>query len=143
MAKDSESRREGLLLQAVNPVDGKTCTVQISHARMQAVATRGMIHASECGRIVPAILRGPTAIFEGLRREEDEDQWGAGWRCYCGVPSCSYRKDGSAGPAYPGQVYLVFVNSDGVAYNWRWEKADEDDPRLPVGHTDRFKRRLL
>ena len=41
------------------------------------------------------------------------------------------------------KVYLVFVNDEGVAYNWRWEKADADDPKLPNGYQTRFKKRAL
>ncbi len=110
---------------------------------MQAVAKRSLGHAKECGYIVPMILQKPTAIFEGLRRDEDEDPRGVGWRCYCGIPEHSYRADGTAGRPYPNQVYLVFVNEDGVAYNWRWEKADADDPKLPQDHDTRFKQRVL
>jgi hypothetical protein len=102
-----------------------------------------MGHAKECAFTVPRILQGPTAIFEGLRRDEDEDRWGYGWRCYCGVPEQSFRRDGTPAPPYPGQVYLVFVNDEKVAYNWRWEKADPDNPRLPIDHETRFKQRLL
>jgi hypothetical protein len=40
-------------------------------------------------------------------------------------------------------VYAVFVNDEGVAYNWRWEKADPDQPSLPVGYQDRFKKQVL
>jgi hypothetical protein len=40
-------------------------------------------------------------------------------------------------------VYLVFVNDEGVAYNWRWEKAEPEQPDLPVDHQTRFKKRLL
>src|SRR5208337_3405121 len=64
-------------------------------------------------------------------------------RCYCGIPEQSFRPDGSSARPYPGQVYLVFVNDEKVTYNWRWEKADPDDPRLPVDHETRFKQRLL
>jgi len=110
---------------------------------MQAVGRRSLGHAKECGYIVPAILQEPTAVFEGLTREEDEDHRGVGWRCYCGVPKQSFQADGTSGRPYPGQVYLVFVNADGVAYNWRWEKADRDNPTLPEGYETRFKRRLL
>lgn len=42
----------------------------------------------------------------------------------------------------PNQVYLVFVNDEGVAYTWRWEKADPDDLNLPQNHPQRFKKRL-
>jgi hypothetical protein len=143
MADKDDSRRKHLILQAVNPAGGTACEVQISFDRMQAVARRSLGHAKECGYIVPAILQKPTAIFEGLRQDEDEDPRGVGWRCYCGIPEHSYRPDGTAGRPYPNQVYLVFVNEEVVAYNWRWEKADPDDPRLPQNHSTRFKQRVL
>ncbi len=41
------------------------------------------------------------------------------------------------------QIAEVFVNDERVAYNWRWEKADPDNPRFPIHHQERFKRRLL
>ncbi len=102
-----------------------------------------MGHAKECAYVVPMILQQPTAVFEGLRRDEDEDRTGYGWRCYCGIPERAYSADGTAMRPYPGQVYLVFVNDEGVAYNWRWEPADPEDPRLPAGYQDRFRRQLL
>jgi hypothetical protein len=143
MAEEGDSRRQFIQLEAVDPATGKPCNVQISFDRMQAVGRRSLGHASECGYILPAILQKPTAIFEGLRLDDDEDKRGAGWRCYCGIPECSYRMDGTKGLPYPGQVYLVFVNQDQVAYNWRWEKADENDATLPINYDNRFKRRLL
>ena len=144
MSEKKESRRQYLTLQAVNPDDGTlTEEVQISYDRMQTVGKRSMGHAKECGIIVPMILQKPKAIFEGLTKEEDEDRRGYGWRCYCGIPDESYHTDGTAGCPYPGQVYLVFVNEDHVAYNWRWEKADPDNPSLPIGHETRFRKRLL
>jgi hypothetical protein len=117
--------------------------ILVSFDRMQTVGRRSVGHAKECGYIVPAILQKPTAVFEGLRRDEDEDRHGVGWRCYCGIPEHAYHSDGTPRSPYPGQVYLVFVNEDGVAYNWRWEKADPDDPKLPENHEERFKKRLL
>jgi hypothetical protein len=138
-----KSRREYLTLSAVNPSTGESCGVLISFDRMQAVARRGLGHAKECAFTVPHTLARPTAIFEGLRRDEDEDLWGCGWRCYCAIPASSFRADGTEAPAYPGQVYLVFVNDEGIAYNWRWEKSDPDDSRLPMNYQVRFKRRLL
>lgn len=92
---------------------------------------------------VPMILQHPSAVFEGLRRDEDEDRTGYGWRCYCGIPDHAYGRDGAAIPPYRGMVYLVFVNDEGVAYNWRWEQAAPDEPRLPIDHQDRFRKRLL
>jgi hypothetical protein len=139
----AESRRERLLIQALNPVDRTPCEVQISFERTQTVGRRGMGQAKECGYLVPQTLQQPSAVFEGLRRDEDEDPRGVGWRCYCRVPDRAFHADGTQRQPYPGQVYLVFVNDEGVAYNWRWEKADPDNPDLPAGHESRFKRRLL
>jgi hypothetical protein len=144
MPSNRDSRRQYLDLMAIEPKDGTlTCKIQISFERMHAVASRSMGHAQECGVIVPMILLRPTAIFEGLRRDEDEDRWGYGWRCYCGVPERRFRPDGTSAPPYLGQVYLVFINDERVAYNWRWEKADTDNHTLPVGYELRFKQRLL
>jgi hypothetical protein len=144
MATRGESRRQYLTLLAIEPGDGTlSFEVQVSFERMQAVGRRSLGHAKECGYIVPMVLQKPTALFEGLRRDEDEDRGGYGWRCYCGVPEQSFRSDGTSAPAYHGQVYLVFVNDEHIAYNWRWEKADPDNAKLPIGYESRFKRRLL
>lgn len=143
MSDKEDSRRGYITIEAKDPEEEGTCEVQISYERMQVVGRRSMGHAKECGYIVPAILQEPTAVFEGLRQDEDEDPRGVGWRCYCGIPEHCYRADGSKGKPYPGKVYLVFVNDEGVAYNWRWELADPDDPELPNNHETRFKKRLL
>ena len=58
-------------------------------------------------------------------------------------PKMRYHKDGTKRTPYPGQVYLVFVNDEGVAYNWRWEKADAESPDLPADHQTRFRKRLV
>lgn len=143
MVDKDASRRKYLKLHAAEPVDGTRMEVQVSYDRMQVVARRSMAHAKECGIILPMILQTPTAVFEGLRQDEDEDRHGYGWRCYCGIPAQAYHSDGTERPSYPGQVYLVFVNDEGVAYNWRWEVADPDDPQLPQNHESRFHKRLL
>jgi len=143
MGDQGGQRRQLIFLDAINPADGKLFKVQISFERMHAVARRSLGQAKECGYIVPAVLQKPTAIFEGLRSDEDEDRRGVGWRCYCGLPAIAYRTDGSERPPSPAQVFLVFVNAESIAYNWRWEQADADDPSLPISHLERFKRRLL
>jgi hypothetical protein len=143
MAGSESSRRKYLTLQAIEPASGSSSEVLISYDRMQAVARRSMAHAKECGIILPMILQQPTAVFEGLRQDEDEDRQGVGWRCYCGIPAHAYHSDGSERSPYPGQVYLVFVNDEGVAYNWRWEKADAVEPTLPQNYQTRFRKKLL
>jgi len=103
MSSSEKSRREYITLSAIEPSDGKlTCQILISHDRMLTVARRGMGHAKECAYIVPMILQKPKAIFEGLRRDEDEARIGYGWRCYRGVPEHSYRERWDGRPTSPG-----------------------------------------
>jgi hypothetical protein len=138
-----ESRRGYLSIDAFDPATKETCGILISHDRMLTVARRSMAHAKECAYIVPQILQRPAAVFEGLRHDDDEDRRGTGWRCYCGSPDRAYRADGTERSPYPGQVYLVFVNDEAVAYNWRWEQADPRDANLPKDFDQRFRSRLL
>jgi hypothetical protein len=131
-------------LRAIDPKSGRCdLEVVISHRRMYAVGQRGLGHAKECGLLVPYTLQHPTAIFEGLRRDRDEDQRVPGWYCYCSKPQCSFDENGGEQPPYPKQVFLVFVNQEKVAYNWRWARADQSDETLPENHEQRFTERAL
>jgi hypothetical protein len=137
MAK--ESRRDRLCIQALDPENRQTCIVQISQQRLLTIARWGAWTVEEASEIAPFILQHPAAVFQGLRQDEDEDPRGTGWRCYFGRPTKTVRKDGSEANPDPNQVYLVFVNDEGVAYNWRWEHADPKKPDFPKGYETRFK----
>lgn len=144
MSGRSKHRRDELWLPAIDPATGKLVQVQISHGRLQAMARFGQAHVLECAYIVPEILERPSAIFEGLKRDQDEDSMGApGWRCYCGRPSVAFNRDGSERRPFPQQIFMVFVNQERIAYNWRWEKADPDNLNLPLNCAARFVRRSL
>jgi hypothetical protein len=143
MGETDSSRRQYITIAAVDPVARTSCEVMVSYDRMQTVGRRSLGQAKECAYIVPAVLQHPAGVFEGLRWDEDEAPRGVGWRCYCGIPEYAYLRDGTAVRPFPGQVYLVFVNDERVAYNWRWEKADPDQPQFPINHKERFKKQLL
>lgn len=132
-------------VDAVNPNDGSKFTVKISCERMQIVARRGKGHIYEMAYVLPEVLIKPKAIFAGLRRDEDEPKKSNsfGSLCYVGRPSVAYRSNGQRVEPWPGQVYLVFVSDENVAYNWRWEKADSKDLNMPKEFDKRFKRRAL
>lgn len=134
-----ENRRDRLCIEALAPGSAKPCLVQISQSRLLTIAKWGKWAVKEAAELVPYVLQFPVAVFEGLRREEDEDPRGAGWRCYCGRPAKKFQKDGSEANVDPGRIYLVFVNDEGVAYNWRWENADLANPNFPNDSAMRFK----
>lgn len=112
-------RREYLTVAAVNPIDGKPYDVLISHSRIRAIGMRTEGQVLECAYVVPHVLQHPAAIFEGLMRDEDDDQRGCGWRCYSAIPPHTYNPDGTLRTPWPGKVFLVFINDERVAYNWR------------------------
>ena len=142
MAVKKKTRR--LIIQAVDPERGtQTAGIQISYSRIKALGRRSKGQIKECAYIVPRILQRPTAIFEGLRSDNDKDRRGFGWRCYVGLPSCCYRRDGEQTEPPKGMVFMVFVNDDGITYNWRWEPANDADPKLPVDHESRFAKRWI
>jgi len=147
MSDEGQSRRE--MVAALDPVSGRMIAVQISHRRIRAVGRRGRGALLETARSVPRVLQHPTAVFQGLCREEDEQhtEGTAGWRCYCGIPDFSYSPDGREGRPYYQQLVLVFVNDHQVAYTWRWEPADPKSLGLPrdLGTDDdpRFREQLL
>lgn len=55
----------------------------------------------------------------------------------------AYRRDGAEVEPWKGEVLLVFVSEEMVAYNWYWTKADPENPDLPENFTVRFKERAL
>lgn len=97
----------------------------------------------EAAQVLPEVLASPCTVWEGLRSDEDEDSYGNGWLCYCGQPSCRYDPNGQWLPPRPGRVFLVFLNSELVAYNWRWEECDPRDAKSPKNCEARFRRKLL
>jgi hypothetical protein len=143
LANEEPGRRERLTLKAVDPVTNQEIEVFVSFERLQAIGRRSKGQTLEAAELLPQALQIPKAVWEGICTESDEDKRGVGWRCYCTRPDKSYTVDGEKCPPRRGQVFLAFVNDENVAYNWRWEQADQDDPNLPRGHEIRFKRRLL
>lgn len=135
-----QKRRRGYAaIPAIDPRDGGQWDVLVAHSRMDAIAKRGPGHARELAFAVPFVLLRPTAIFRGVR-EEDELEW----LCYCGTPQFAY--DGATGETrapWKNQVFLVFVTADRVVYNWRWEPCDPRRKDLPAGYALRFKERAL
>lgn len=128
---------------AIDPVTGKQTKIQLSYDKLKSLKTTGIGRILEASSVLPQVLIRPSAVFEGLTREQEQDRRGHGWRCYCGTPDHCFEDDGKQYPAPPGQVFLVFINDDGIAYNWRWEKADGANAGLPIGYATRFQRRLL
>ncbi len=126
-------------VEAIKPADGRRWDVFLRQSKITATAKRGMGAAKELAYSVPWVLQNPTAIFRGVR-EVGESQW----LCYVGEPPDAYNyKTGERVRPWLGQLFLVFLDDDRIIYNWRWDKADPDDLRLPLDFAHRFEERLL
>jgi hypothetical protein len=98
-----------------------------------------MGRARELAFTVPRALLNPVAIFRGVREEGEPE-----WLCYVSRPGQAYNyRTRDVCQAWPGEVFLIFVNDDRIIYDWRWEKADSSDPNLPENYGVRFDGRVL
>ena len=141
MASDGQppTPRDCYPVNAIDPTTGLARVVFVRVKKAQATARAGMGATRELAFTVPFALQNPTAIFRGVR-EEGESQW----LCYCSVPADAYDfKTHNKRGAWPGQVFLVFVDDDGIVYNWRWEKAHPEDAKLPTDFENRFEQKVL
>jgi hypothetical protein len=90
------------------------------------------------GLLVPAVIESPAAVFQGLKREGQEEVL-----VYVGVPSDRFiRNHNIRIPCPPGRTFLVFVTLDLKVVKWRWEEADSERPGFPTDYETRFGRRL-
>jgi hypothetical protein len=80
----------------------------------------------------------PTSVFKGLRRgdgspPEVDDGW-----AFCGKPRHAFRNDGSACPAAPGMVYLVYADVSNHVFDWDWVREHPQDHGFPLDWNLRF-----
>jgi len=72
------------------------------------------------------VLKAPGAIFEGLQREGQGRSY-----CFSGVPR-RYSEDTEMPPP-PGMVFVVYMTSNRVIFEWRWERQAPAAHGRPVG----------
>jgi len=100
--------------------------------------------ASELAFTVPLALRNPTAVFRGVTEQDGEDG-DETWMIYVAVPPTAWdHRTHQERQAWKEEVFLVFVDDDGIIRRWRWKPADAKNPRLPADHDKgRFQERVL
>lgn len=131
------------MLNAVDP-DGEPVKFELWSPRQVWAVRMGVGAVYELRDCVMAVLLGPSAIYRGLRCDEDEPRasdLAPGWVCYCGRPPCRYDLPSGREIGMAGRVLLVFVNEDRIVYHHHWyESSDEITPCDADG---RFREKLL
>lgn len=145
MSRPIKTSRRGRKWPAVNPKDGRKLEISFSQHRLEWIHGQGLGAMEEMARVVTWVLAYPKKIYEGILRDEDEDRSSdsEGWLCYSASPKATYHWKSGQQIERPGRVLLVFVNSDLVAYTWRWEPEDAENPGTPADRENRFRREAL
>lgn len=144
MAKKPTYQSGELRYEALHP-SAMPFTVRVTRPKLLQRASLGEWMLKELEVCVSEVLEQPNAIFEGLRKEEDDHKGpdGAGWWCYAGVPSTRFLNyGGGARKPTDTEVFLVFVTDRDVAYNFRWEVVELNQEWLRTEHPERFKRQI-
>jgi hypothetical protein len=138
-----EKQRRGYSsLDAIDPNDGGKWQVLLQDGKMDYVARLGLGAAMELADTVRWSLLHPRALFRGVR-DLDRDIAEKDWLCYVAVPGHAYdHKTGNKRPAWPGEVFLVFVTDERVVYTWYWCECDQQQSHLPVDYENRFTEKV-
>ena len=115
--------------------------IQLDYDKLKSLPRLGKGKVLEAGDNARAILSSPQHIFQGFMQSADHPRRGEGWLCYAGTPEWCYEDDGTRTKSPPGEVFVVFVTREWIAYNWYWVEADNQG--LPKDHGSRFERRLI
>lgn len=133
-----------LTFDAICPNTGKLVDVYVSIDRGKYMASKGSGAVYTLAHNVKWVLTHPSTIFEGIRSDNDESKIGEiGSFCYAGHPQYYYDTNGREKAPREDKIFLVFVNSDMVAYQWYWDSISADNPNWPDGHAIRFRNRVL
>lgn len=113
------------------------CEFRISESKLRHFLRYGPAHKFFEAMSLPYILRNPSVIFMGLKRENLENGY-----CYVGIPPHRYIDHNITAPPHPGFVFAVFTDGEHRIFDWRWERADPTMPGHPIDSTTRFTTRL-
>ena len=140
-----ELRRDGIEFPTFDPKTGQTFMSRMRFARLKYLATKSKGFVMEGVELVKQILASPGAVFEGLKREKDEEfcpDGAAGWRCYCGIPTHKYLPSGATAACPPNQMLMVFISDDSVVYFHCWGVSDPQHQEIPFDRKDRFVKQI-
>jgi hypothetical protein len=112
--------------------------VYITERRASEMERRGDLAVVEMYAFVGLTLGRPVHIYQGIRERDDD------WTCYVSAPEPRFMgKMLPLMPEIPGDLFLVFVNGNGIAYSWRWERPGSPESDQPAEAEARFGREVL
>lgn len=111
--------------------------LKLHRGHPSGLATKGVEARFARILLIPEVVQHPIMVLKGWNREGFDDAL-----IYVGKPSTDYRGIQIETPPPKSMLFLVFVTPDYIISDWRWEKADPDDPFLPENMQNRCERVL-
>jgi hypothetical protein len=114
------------------------CLFYINRAELDLIAQAGPEWKLEDARFIAEAIAEPDAIFEGLKRPNQDDNL-----CYSVRPTRDPNEETNEQPRF-GMAFVVFVSARPMGYlvfDWEWRQEDSDCPGHPSGWAEDFKRR--
>lgn len=122
-------------IEGIAPSGQESCQFRVARSLLDRIWRDGPEHKAYEVWNVKDTLQKPTAVFEGLNRDNFKASY-----CYVGNPEEGYSNDGERRPWDPRFVFLVYVRDDLRVLDWEKAKADEQNPKLPQDWKSRFER---
>jgi hypothetical protein len=134
-------------IEGIDPRTGKPCQLYVSTRTIKLIGQKRIEGlAKEFGELVPYTVqrRGLKSAFRGVT-DRDSEQGEPDWTVYVSKPTYAYdHKRGIKVDPWKGEVFIVFVDGDGLIRWADWYEADPKNPYLPAGHDQgRFLERLI
>jgi hypothetical protein len=131
----SEQQRDGYDVEALNPhgQTAATWTVLVPVSLVRHWLKESEVDFQNLKHLVPAILRAPVAVFEGVRDYEE------GGYCYLGKPTDWYVKPRCLVPFPKDRIFAVYVNPMRRLYDIQAEKTEPGSMYRPEGWKERYE----
>jgi hypothetical protein len=113
----------------------------VDRRTLELLAEHGYAEKYQNARFIPMAVANPDAIFQGLRRPNQNDGL-----CYSIRPESDPDDDEDDAPSNAvlpryGVAFLVFVemrDMGPVVFDWEWREEDPDEPGRPNGWENDF-----
>jgi hypothetical protein len=111
----------------------------VDRRMLEALEESGPVAKYEDARFIEECVKQPDAIYEGLKRDNQEEGL-----CYSVRPDRDPDEPEATALPRSGYAFLVFVRRGAVGYivfDWAWREEDGDHPGHPLRWENDFTRR--
>jgi hypothetical protein len=128
-------------IEALNPYDESGCstiTLRLRRSHVLGAAEKGLAARFARVKLIPDAVKNPIMVLEGWKRDGYDKAL-----IFVAKPVRDFRSPEIETPPPPGMLFLVFATPETyIISDWRWERADAEDPDVPEESLKRSERIL-